>query len=157
VLLRSARTYRERSIGVLVTVQAQKPSFALEAALSDQLIDHFNRNYGYVRTVGREDERSSVFHNQMCMIGTWNQSEVIPHSLDLQAGSRHQTQFVPEFFGDDDAAGLIDFDNGTHNAILPLKLVFWRIVLLSDIDYPRNSSVRSSIDKGIYRAYCLVG
>jgi hypothetical protein len=77
------------------------------------------------------------------------QDQSVAGTLNLEARSRCQMQFIPKFFGDHDAAGLVDLDNGIHNAILPSKMAFYRISPPFVIDYLLNLNVRSILDKGV--------
>jgi hypothetical protein len=92
---------------------------ALLISLANDFVDFFGR---YRWSTNQHWESVAYFEARLGEV--LFKHEPIAGALNAQPRALFKPQGIAHLFGDDDAAGFVDFDNGIHNAILPLKMVF---------------------------------
>ena len=82
-----------------------------------EIVEELQVSNWSVFAASRVDQRHAVFDYQPGLGEFRIQYELMSIAFQLDFGAGCQVQRVAEFFGDYDAAGFVDFHNGSHNGI----------------------------------------
>jgi len=89
----------------------------LGPALFDKVIEKLQLMNGDILHASGVNERYSVFDYEASLRKIWIENKGMARPLYFESSSWGQVQCVTEILRNNDAASLVDFDGGIHNAI----------------------------------------